>query len=152
KMTEKDLAPVIPELLQAIKNDTTSVVRQHCVYAFFQVRDLAAVGAVEPLTAVLDETEPKHVMVRYESARCLAHGLRDKAPEKAVDVLLQMLKDKNLFVYEGSGADVTGSNVEGTKGGATVAMKLGGDARFLAAQALAQIGAKAKRRTDVLNA
>src|SRR5262249_29453602 len=63
-----------------------------------------------------------------------------------------MLRDKRLLVYEGSGADVTGSNVEGTKGGATVAMKLGGDARFLAAQALAQIGAKAKRRTDVLNA
>src|SRR5262249_60135052 len=89
KMTERDLAAVIPELLQAIKNDKTSVVRQHCVYAFFQVNDLNAVGATDALTAVLDETDPKQVMVRYESARCLAHGLRDKAPEKAIDVLLQ---------------------------------------------------------------
>jgi hypothetical protein len=63
-----------------------------------------------------------------------------------------MLRDKRLRTYEGSGADVTGSSVEGAKGGATVAMNLGGDARFLAAEALEAIGKPKADRAEVRRA
>jgi HEAT repeat protein len=139
------IVEAVPDLLKAVRNDKTSTVRQRCIWALFQVRDLEALGVVEPLIAVLNEKDDEQVLVRYDAARCLGIRLRGKAPEKAVDVLVQMLNDKRLRTYEGSAADVTGSGVEGVKGGAKVAMTLGGDARFLAAEALARIGRKADR-------
>jgi HEAT repeat protein len=151
QMKADHLRMVIPDLLKAIKDDKKASVRQRCVWALFNLGDLRAAGVVEPLSALLDETEDEQVLVRYDAARCLALRLEGKAPPKAVDVLLSMLNDKRLRIYEGSGADVTGSSVEGAKGGATVAQNLGGDARFLAAEALARIGPKAKR-PDVVKA
>jgi HEAT repeat protein len=145
QMPSEHLTKVIPDLLKAIKEDKAASVRQRCVWALFNLRDLHAEGVIEALTALLDEREDAQVLVRYDAARCLGLRLESKAPPKAVDVLLDMLNDKRLRIYEGSGADVTGSSVEGAKGGATVAQNLGGDARFLAAQALARIGAKANR-------
>jgi HEAT repeat protein len=152
RMNGDDIVPVVPDLLGAIKKDKASEVRQRCVWVLFRLRDLEGLGVVAPLTAVLREKEDEQALVRYDAARCLGHRLRGKAPEKAVDVLLEMLKDKRLRTYEGSGADVTGSSVEGNKGGATVAMNLGGDARFLAAMALHAIGAPRADRPDVIEA
>jgi HEAT repeat protein len=152
QMNGDDLVPVIPDLLQAIHDDKASPVRQRCIWALFNVRDLEGLQIVEPLTAVLSETDEDHFLVRYDAARCLAVRLGGKAPEKAVDVLLQMLNDKRIRLYEGSGADVTGSSVEGSKGGATVAMTYGGDARFLAAHALGRIGRPKATRPAVIEA
>jgi HEAT repeat protein len=145
QMTSEQIKPALPDLLRAIKEDKAASVRQRCVWAIFNLRDLEASGVVQPLTDLLDETADEQSLVRYDAARCLGLRLEGKAPDKAVDVLLAMLNDKRLRVYEGSGAAVTGSSVEGAKGGATVAQTLGGDARFLAAQALGRIGKKANR-------
>jgi HEAT repeat protein len=147
-----DLVPAVPELLAAIRNDKAAAVRQRSIWALFGVRDLEALGIVQPLTEVLQETGDDMVLVRYDAARCLGYRLRDKAPDKAVEVLLEMLKDKRLRVYEGSGADVTGSSVEGAKGGATVEMTLGSDARFLAIEALIAIGRPKASRPEVIEA
>jgi HEAT repeat protein len=152
KMNGDDIVPVVPDLLRAVKDDKASEVRQRCIWALARVRDLEALGIVEPLIAVLDEKEDAQALVRYDAARCLGVRLKGKAPDKAVDVLVQMLHDKRLLVYEGSGADVTGSSVEGVKGAANVAMRLGGDARFLAAEALEQIGTPKAKRQDVIDA
>src|SRR5437763_1403596 len=59
---------------------------------------------------------------------------------------------RRLF-YEGSGASVTGSSVEGAKGSASVAQNFGGDARFLAAITLVlYIGRPKVDRPDVIEA
>jgi HEAT repeat protein len=150
QMSGDDLVPVVPDLIAAIQNDKSPAVRHRSVWALMNLHDLEAVHAVGPLTAVLAErSTDEQVMVRYEAARCLGLRLRSKAPKEAVDVLLEMLNDKRLKVYEGSGADVTGNSVEGAKGGATVAVNLGGDARFMAAQALARVAPSRASRPDV---
>jgi HEAT repeat protein len=152
KMNGDELVPVVPDLIRAIQKDKAAEVRQRCVWALFPLRDPEGLGIVEPLTVVLSETDREQALVRYDSARYLGLRLRGKAPKKAVDVLVEMLKDDRLREYKGTGADVTGSSVEGAKGGATVAMNLGGDARFLAAQALFAIGAPRADRPDVIKA
>jgi HEAT repeat protein len=152
QMRGEDIVSVIPDILKAVKDDKEPTVRQRAVDALFYVPDLEAHGIVRAFEAVLAEKDINHVMVRYDAARCLANRLRDKAPEKAVDVLLEMLNDEHLKIYKGAGTDVTGSSVEGAKGGASVALNVGGDARFLAAQALAQIGAPKAKRQDVIRA
>jgi HEAT repeat protein len=78
--------------------------------------------------------------------------LRGRAPTKAVDVLLEMLKDTNLAVVDRTGAEVTGSSVEGIKGGTSVAVSFGGDARFIAAKGLGLIGSPKAKRPDVEHA
>src|SRR5262249_30444012 len=153
QLTGDDVIQVVPDLLAAIKDDKSGAVRYRCIWALMNLQDLEAAHVVDPLTAVLNEkSKDEHAMVRYEAARCLGLRLRGKAPVKAVDVLLEMLNDERLKIYEGSGRDVTGSSVEGAKGGATVAMNLGGDARYLPAQALARIGSPNADRADVREA
>jgi HEAT repeat protein len=151
-MRGADVVSVVPDILRAVKDDKAATVRQRAVDALFYVPDLEAHGIVRAFEAVLEEKDVNQAMVRYDAARCLANRLRDKAPDKAVDVLLEMLKDEHLKIYKGAGTDVTGSSVEGAKGGASVALNVGGDARFLAAQALAQIGARKAGRPDVIRA
>ena len=81
-----------------------------------------------------------------------AHVLQDKAPEKTADVLLEMLKNKTLLVYNRTDAKVEGADNEVSRGKVNVAENLGGDARYMAAVALGLLGDKAKNRPDVIEA
>jgi HEAT repeat protein len=134
----------IPVLLEAIQKDPDKRVRQRCIWALFDVEDLERCDAVRPLTNVLQEKGHDALIVRYDAARVLAFRLGDMAPDATADLLLAMLNDKGLAVYEGP--DTSGS------GQTEVKEKAGGDARFLAAQALSMLGAKAKNRKDVMDA
>src|SRR5262249_21294012 len=61
-----------------------------------------------------------------------------------------MLNDKNIRVYNRTDAKVSGGT-EGQSGDSRTAANLGGDARFLAAQALGRIGNPKANRKDVID-
>lgn len=144
------IAKALPSLLDALQNDKEANVRQRAVWALFNIQDPEKAKIVTPLTNVLNEKGADGVMVRYDAARCLAR-MGPQAPDKAVDILFAMLNDKNLRVYKGTDAKVSGG-AEGQSGDTRTAANLGGDARFLAAQALARIGNPKANRKEIVDA
>ncbi len=142
----------LPALLAAIQRDTDRLVRQRCVFALVEMRDISQGGVDKVLTKVLDEKSEDHALVRYDAARILANTLEDRAPAKTADVLLEMLKNDTLIVYNRTDAKVEGADNEANRGKVNVAANTGGDARYMAAVALGQLGDKAKKRPDVIQA
>ncbi len=145
----------VPAMLEAIRKDTDQTVRQRCVWGLFQLRDLERFGADKVLAAVLEEkgeTLETGALVRYDSARCLAFHLRARAPARTADVLLQMLRNRDLLVYNRTDAKVEGAGSEATRGQSGVAQSLGGDARYMAAEALGWLAESAAKRKDVIDA
>jgi HEAT repeat protein len=145
----------VPAILDAIEKDSDYLVRQKCVWSLFgmaKVEDVKGNGVDKVLAKVLDEKSEEMTLVRYDAARKLANVLRDEAPDKTADVLLHMLKNNNLKVYNRTDAKVEGAGNEATAGKANVQANTGGDARYMAAEALAWLGDKAKQRPDVVEA
>ncbi len=141
----------VPALLEAIRKDSDPAVRQRAVWALFKLKDLERFGADKVLTEVLDETAPAMVMVRYDAARKLADVLRERAPDRTVAVLLDMLQNKNLQVFKRTEPKLDGPGGAGP-GKVNLQASLDGDARFMAAQALGWLGAKAARNPEVVPA
>jgi HEAT repeat protein len=145
----------VPAILDAIEKDRDPLVRQKCVWSLFGInsaetfRELGAAAALEKL---LDGKGEETALLRYDAARKLANVLNDKAPDKTADVLLEMLSAKSLKVYNRTDAQVEGAGTEATAGRANVAANLGGDARYMAVQALGWLGDKAAKRRDVVEA
>jgi HEAT repeat protein len=142
----------IPAALEAIRKDSDPTVRQRCVWALFALRDLERFGADKVLAEVLETKDEQGVMVRYDSARCLAFAMGPRAPARTADVLLHMLRNRDLLVYNRTDAKVEGSGSEATHGQSGVAQDLGGDARFMAAEALGWLKDSAAKRKDVIDA
>lgn len=143
----------LPELEVAIRADPSLVVRQRAIWAFLDLDDLRRMRGVEG--ALLDiltgkdtslqGKDPGRVkMVRYDAARTLAQTLRHRSPDVVIDTLERMLRDTEIRVYNQSRADVQGAS-ESAGGRSKVERDLGGDARFMAAFSLAQIGRPARR-------
>jgi HEAT repeat protein len=134
-------AEALPELLATIQRDTDDpLVRKRCIFSLLKMEDLRQGDTDKVLTQVLNETSVEHALVRYDAARKLAHTLRDKAPDKTADVLLDMLTNKTLVR-----SDRTDNTLER-------AANPGRDVRYLAAQALAYLGEKAKKRAEIIEA
>ncbi len=145
----------VPAILESIEKDTDSLVRQKCVWALFGVEtadDLRKLGAVPVLEKLLGERGSEMALVRYDAARKLANVFRAETPDAAVDVLLEMIKNTTLKVYNSTDANVEGAGTEASAGRANVKENTGGDARFMAAQAMRWLGDKAKKRDDVVAA
>jgi HEAT repeat protein len=142
----------IPAALEAIRKDSDPTVRQRCVWALFALKDQERFGADKVLAEVLETKDESGVMVRYDSARCLAFAMGPRAPARTADVLLHMLRNRDLLVYNRTDAKVEGSGSEATRGQSGVAQNLGGDARFMAAEALGWLKESAAKREDVLKA
>jgi HEAT repeat protein len=149
----------IPAVLQAIARDTDPLVRQRCVWSLFEFRQLRPAAqqdlldkAKPILSAVLDEKADEQTLVRYDAARMLANGLEANAPDRTVDVLLEMLNNKTLRVFDRTDATVVGTGTEATRGTTQVQDKLGGDARYMAAQALGWLRDKARNNPVVVAA
>jgi HEAT repeat protein len=137
------------------KEDANPVVRQKCIWALFELKpaDAEKYGLEKVLKAVLDERGPGSNLVRYDAARALAFLKREAAPDKAVDVLLQMMADKTLLVYHGTGTSITGTGaLEGPAGTSKVEAKARDDARYMAAHALGYLGRKVTDRPDAVKA
>jgi HEAT repeat protein len=142
-------------ILEAITKDSDPLVRQKCVWALFtlsSVEKFREVGADKVLEKLLDEKGERTALLRYDAARKLANVLRDEAPDKTADALLEMLTNTQLKVYNRTDARVEGAGTESTVGRANVQPNLGGDARYMAVQALCWLGDKTTKRTDVVQA
>ncbi len=149
----------VPALLEAIQKDPDPLVRQRCIWSLFQYRQLGGAGqrklleAAQPvLTEVLGEKAEALTLVRYDAARMLANSLSSDAPDRTVDVLLEMLGNKTLRVFNRTDATVVGTGSEAGRGTSQVQDNLGEDARYMAAEALGWLGAKAAKRKDVVDA
>ena len=143
--------PAIPAVLKIVKADPDGIVRQRCLWALFDVRDLDRYDITPVLTAVLNETAENSTLLRYDAARVLALRLQDKAPDKTADVLLDMLTNHKLVIFNGNDTKVSGVGGEGTAGKSEVKTNQGGDARYMAAEALGWLGKKANR-PDIVRA
>jgi HEAT repeat protein len=124
----------LPAVMTAIQKDGDPLVRQRCIWVLFKIPDLSRPGMRKILTDVVEETNPTTLLVRYDTARILAFRLRHDAPDRVADLLLDMLKNRTLKIFVGS--EVAES----------------GDARFMAADALGQLGEKARNRKDIVDA
>jgi HEAT repeat protein len=145
--------PAVPAILDVVRRDTDDpMVRQRCIWALFGLQEIERVGADRVLEAVLEEKAVESTLVRYDAARLLAYQLRDRAPDRTVDVLLHMLGNTELLVFNRTDAQVTGAGTESSRGQSDVRANLGGDARYMAALALGRLGAKAAKRDDVARA
>jgi len=141
----------IPTVIEIIRDQQgPGDLRQRCVMVLRHLRDLKKFGAEEVLTRVLDETARESLMVRYDTARVLAHNLREGAPKKTAETLLDMLRNKNLYLYQGTAARVEGGGSETGQAPATVEAGNGGDGRFMAAEALGWLG-KAANKKEILD-
>src|SRR5262249_20771562 len=79
-----------------------------------------------------------------------ANQLRERTPDKAADVLLEMLADERLSVFDKT--DIKGGvGGEARTGTTAVQSRAGGKGRFMAAQGLGWMGKKANR-PDVIKA
>ena len=140
----------LPAMLEAIVEDTDAVVRQRCVWALFHLnpaKKFREVGADTVFEKLLDEKGDRNVLLRMDAARKLANVLRDEAPDKTVDVLLEVLKSNPMFFRVYNGTDMRAKD-----GRIDPQPNFGGDGRFMAAMALAWLGHKAARRPDVVEA
>jgi HEAT repeat protein len=143
----------MPAVRDVLARDKNPIVRSRCVWTlFYALPDLEKLGMVKLLTGVLDETADKSLLVRYDSARVLAHALKERAPDKTCDVLLHMLTNPLLKVFNKTDASIKGTGDEASRGGSGTKEDLGGDARYMAAQALGQMGEKAKKNEKVMKA
>jgi HEAT repeat protein len=149
----------LPAIFATLKKDPDPLVRQRCVWALFKFRELGVGGArrlmeeARPvLSEVLEEKGNEHLLVRYDAARMLANALGEDAPARTVDILLEMLGNKTLRVFQGTDTRVAGGGNEAGGGKTDLAANLGGDARYMAAEALSWVGKKASGRADVVEA
>ena len=133
--------PALKPLLNAIRKDPDETVRHRSVWVFLTADFERLSGAREALLGCLkDANRP----LRYDAARALAQGLRADAPKAVIDTLEAMLNDTTIQIYRQTNANVTGGRESGG-GKSTVKPDIGGDARYMAAQALAYIGPPANR-------
>ncbi len=150
----------MPTLLDVIARDTNVGVRHRCIWVFlnmdpkrFPEIDSASDrrSAEQVLTTVLsDGSLDSAPVVRYDAARALAFNLGERAPKKAADELLHMLSNDKLYVYQGTEARVTTVGREGDPGTTRSDERKGGDARFMAAQALGMMGKTAADHPGVV--
>ncbi len=105
------------------------------------------------LTRIVGEPPRQEIkMLRYDSAYLLGMFKQAEAPEKAIDVLGEFLKDPTIKVFVGTEGSGEGSK-EGSKSGKTKVTDVGkGDGRVMAVDALSQIGGqRLAKRPDIVN-
>ena len=136
-----DAEPVVRELLQALRKDPDPKVRHRAVWAFLNADIQRLPGVVDALLACLKDSNKS---LAYDAARGLAKALKQDAPKAVIDTLETMLDDPSIKIYYKTNADVKGGS-ESSGGQSNVSAVIGGDGRFMAAQALASIGPAANR-------
>src|SRR5262249_40141938 len=133
-------------LVRAIAKDADLVVRHRAIWAFLNVDSLESLeGAKDALLGVVRRKSEEERINRYDAARALARGLGPASPNEVIDTLAEMLGDTSVVVYNQTNADVKGGR-ESAGGQSTVKQDLGGDARYMAAEALRFVGPPAKKQ------
>lgn len=152
----KEAEDSVPSLLRILENQKDNPeVREKVVWALrVHKLNLANFPGVYPTFAkvMVEDKTAKNSMLRYDCAYMLGVLQGPDAPDKALDVLLEFLKNESILIYKGKAVSAgTSSGVEG-KGSSTTAKDEGyGDGRVMVIQALTRIGAdRVLRRNDIL--
>jgi amidohydrolase len=126
----------LPKLAQIVENrKEPAQLRERTIWAL-RVHKLDLIPKAEVMAAfakVLDEpANADNKMVRYDSCYMLCMLKGEEAPDKALDVLLEFLKDATIAIYEGRDKEKR-------------------DARIMAIQALERSGVKrVQERADIV--
>jgi HEAT repeat protein len=139
----------IPTVVELLRKDSDPRIRYGCVIVLFKVENLADQGGADALQQLINEKDPDSQELRGEAARVLAFHLRDKAPVRAADHLLDMLKNSKSVIYKGANTRVEGAGEDRT-GQANLKDRTGGSAKYLAAMALGWMGKQANRPEIVM--
>jgi HEAT repeat protein len=125
----------VPTLVDIIGNEADPLLLQRCIWSLFAMdrKGFVECGADRMLAKFLNDSDENSRFVRYDAARKLARELREEASDRTTEVLLRMLSDRGVRLYQtGIGAS--------------------GDGRYMAAEALGWLGQKAARNPDVVKA
>jgi HEAT repeat protein len=142
----------VPTLLRIIESDFDPKVRHRCALSISRRTDYEASGVARAFAKVLAETAPETALLRYEAAYHLATRAPKWAPDRTVDVLLDLFKQDWIRTYRGTSLKVNSSGSESDTGKTEMKRSYGGNvytAQITAAQALGCLGRKANR-PDVL--
>jgi HEAT repeat protein len=136
---------VVAALLRVLEEPGNIRVRHRALWALERLREFERDGVVKAIASTLFEDGPEAKLLRYEAAKVLALHLKDRAPDKTVDVLVEALADQGVRIYKGTGTKVSGGAAEARTGTTSVKESGEGDWRQVVALALGQMGPKAKR-------
>lgn len=145
----------VPGLLRILEDPASDAkVRERLMWALrVHKLNLSNFPGVFPaFTKVLHEPkQDKNRMLRYDCAYMLGVLQSAEAPDKALDVLLEYLKDDSILVYKGKAVKAGGTGIEVKGSKAAVKEEGYGDGRVMAIQALGRIGAdRVVRRNDIV--
>jgi HEAT repeat protein len=134
----------IPQLLVVLQDPGEDIeVRGRIIWALrpnhVSLPDVS--GVFETFGAVLKEPRTAvNAMLRYDCAFMLGMIWKQKAPDSALDVLSEFLRDPSIKIFDRSTTSVGGTGAE-TSAGRVDSKDLGrGDARIMVTQALEEIG------------
>jgi HEAT repeat protein len=138
-----------------IIKDPNTTVRQRCVWVSFNMplKEPGYQDLRKALEAVLSETGPGTLYPRYDIARAMAFALGSETPDKVCEVLLDMIGNTNIKVFDKTEASIE-STPDERKGGSTgtTTTFLTSDGRYMAAEALGKLADKAKRNAAIVAA
>jgi HEAT repeat protein len=144
-----NLGPAEEKAMEAIlrvvgDQDDVGLVRERALWpvrVYLNKTDKPAL-VFKALTAILDEPPAVPTkMLRYDCAYLLGMFQGPAAPEKALDVLLTVLKDPEIKLYAGGAGGPAGRREGDQPGGKGFEEKGVDDGRIMAVDALAKIGA-----------
>jgi HEAT repeat protein len=138
----------VAALLGVVESDPDPDMRHHCAWCVAQRIDHETNGISKAFAKVIEETDPSTMALRYEAAWHLANHLRSKAPDRTVDILFDLFRDRRLSGYTGTAVKVSSSGGESDAGRAEVTAlrpAAGYSTQIQAARALGWLGPKANR-------
>jgi HEAT repeat protein len=144
----------VPTIIGVLKNPANeSKVRERTLWALIvhqgNMRNLKVFRA---LTEILSEPKLHETrMLRYLCAYVLAMYLAEETPGKALDALLDHLKDDSTLIYTGTTASAGGTGTESNAGKTEIKEKGIGDGRVTVIDALERVGrARVRARKDIV--
>jgi HEAT repeat protein len=146
-----DAVPTLLSILATPAND--SKVRERVLWALrVHKGNLRSLNVFPTLIKVMSEPRyPGSNMLRYDCAYILGLFLESETPAKALDVLLEFLKDQNILIYTGTTVGAGGASAESKTGKTRIEEKGMGDGRVMALAALEKIGTeRVGRRPDIM--
>jgi len=149
-----DAQASVPTLLAVLENTANDPkVRERTLWALLVHQgNLRSLNVFPILTKILSEPKrPDAPMLRYHCAYVLGLFLEAETPAKALDVLLDFLKDTKILIYTGTTASAGGASAESKVGKTKIEETGFGDGRVMAIDALSRIGRERVRsRPDIV--
>jgi HEAT repeat protein len=142
-----DDAAVAAALVKMLKESDSVRVRHGAVTALAQFKDFEQEGVVPGFATVLGDDRAESRILRYETATVLAFKLKERVPNKVIDVLKEALADDKIRIITGVSAKVSSGGTEVRTGGASVKETSAGDGRSEVAKGFGMIGKKAAQPT-----